>query len=288
MHRVLRDSSWPLRLTLTDADGEPVTASAVEAAVTDDAGDAITGSPFTATAGDEGGEWLVTIPASATATLGVHDVTWAATIGGGDEIRREQYEVVAGFTFELAQLRGLDNDAFADPAAWPGWKLRRARDAVEDKLEDLTAPSFRLRRRRVALDGSGTSVLMLPDLHPQRLVAATVDDVALDAGELADVRVDPVGWLVRDTLGAWGHGTKNVVVTYEHGYPITPEFVEKPCLKLARSYLADDNLPDRATGEQTPEGGIMRFTVAGRDGPTGVPEFDALVAQFPRGPRAIG
>ncbi len=50
-------------------------------------------------------------------------------------------------------------------------------------------------------------------------------------------------------------------------------------MTLAKHYLLDSPISDRAMSEST-DVGTIRYSVAGKDGPTGIPEVNAVIAQF--------
>lgn len=70
-------------------------------------------------------------------------------------------------------------------------------------------------------------------------------------------------------------------IVYIYGTSSMPEAVKEAVLALAAYYLRESAAPDRATGEAT-EAGFLRYTIAGRDGATGIPEIDAIAEQFGR------
>lgn len=70
-------------------------------------------------------------------------------------------------------------------------------------------------------------------------------------------------------------------VSYIHGRGPVPADVSAACARLAASYLVPSAIPDRATGEST-DAGFLRFTLAGVDGETGIPEVDAVILRHKR------
>jgi hypothetical protein len=67
-----------------------------------------------------------------------------------------------------------------------------------------------------------------------------------------------------------------VPVTYQHGSRVVTEDVSAAVARLAAYYLTPSNTPERATGQST-DAGFLRFTIAGVDGETGIPEVDAVI-----------
>ena len=70
-------------------------------------------------------------------------------------------------------------------------------------------------------------------------------------------------------------------IEYRWGCKSVPTAVAQAVYALASYYLRPDVTPSRATGEAT-EAGFLRFSLAGRDGATGLPEVDAIIEQFGR------
>lgn len=276
MDRILRGPGATIELRIYDAGGNLTNAGGGNgtADVVDSAGAAIAGSPFTATNSGTG-IYQVSIPATLT-TLDVYSVTWNLP----DTTEREtQFELVGSFLFTQADLRGLDM-VLADETAFPDAAIVDARENTEQRFESVADVSFTLRGAREAIDGSGRSSIVSRYHELRRLVSATVNGTAITAG---DVVVFPFGELYREA--GWSEGRRNVVALLEHGYATVPEPVRRAGLLYARSVLLRSALEqsDRATAVFTDIGGY-RLTLAGRDGPTGLPEVDAVLSQFGRRP----
>lgn len=71
-------------------------------------------------------------------------------------------------------------------------------------------------------------------------------------------------------------------VEYLYGYGEVPAQVSRAALELAAYMLRPSNRPIGATGEST-DAGFIRFTTAGQDGATDIPEVNAAIEQFGRG-----
>lgn len=88
------------------------------------------------------------------------------------------------------------------------------------------------------------------------------------------------GWkLVSDCQAVGPDGRASI--RYRYGLSEVPERVSEAVLALAAYYLRPSATPDRATGEST-EAGFIRYTLAGKDGATGLPEVDAAIEQYGR------
>lgn len=71
-------------------------------------------------------------------------------------------------------------------------------------------------------------------------------------------------------------------VEYIYGCGEVPAQVSRAALELAAYMLRPSNRPIGATGEST-DAGFIRFTTAGQDGATDIPEVNAAIEQFGRG-----
>jgi hypothetical protein len=268
--RILRSAAGTVQIQLYDSTGAVADpGGTVTAAVKDSAGVAIAGSPFTASGtGTNPRTFSVTL-----AILDTYDVTWTLP---DTSTRRTQFEVVGGFVFAVAELRAFDSLLSAKTAP----ELREIREIVEEKFEVGGNVSFTLRGHRVAVDGKGTDKVFVPDVEVRTLVAASIDSVALSAPEIAAVKVYPFGMLVRPS-SVWSLGWRNVSVLYEHGLADVPSAISRAAKKYARYLMLNSaaEASERATAMFTEAGGY-RLTLAGRDGPTGLPEVDAVLAEF--------
>ncbi len=70
----------------------------------------------------------------------------------------------------------------------------------------------------VTLDGSGTALLLLPELPVVEVTEVTVDDVETD-----DWTLGVHGVLTRPSGAVWPLGSGNVVVAYDHGQAVPDE-----------------------------------------------------------------
>jgi hypothetical protein len=284
--QILKDAGGEVTIVTYDASGTAADVNGNEAptvVVTDSGGNAVPGfTPSRTSAGN----YKATLP-NDLETLDVYDVTWSWANGQG---RRTQFEIVGGFLFTIAELRAFDANLTA--AAYPAATVRDVRAAVQERFRINAGVSFVPRGRRAFLDGSGRSYLVLPDVEVQKVASIDVDGAALAVGALANVKVYPHGEIVWDG-GTFAPGIRNVEVLYEHGMVSTPETIVRAALRYARHVLltappndaASEN--ERATAVITDVGGY-RLTIAGRDGPTGLPEVDAVLDQFGRAPGRVG
>jgi hypothetical protein len=108
---------------------------------------------------------------------------------------------------------------------------------------------------------------------------ATVDGTALTAPQLADLTWTPGG----SVYGyAWTGYYSNIVVGYEYGLPHPPPRIKQGLLRLAKQWLTNGPIDDRAAVYNIAEGGTYSMVVPGRNGSTfGMPELDAIINQSP-------
>lgn len=164
--------------------------------------------------------------------------------------------VVTRHYFDLAALKGMDDtDDFSEVSEEEFWAKRQ--EATE---------TFERNAHRSFVQQMGTTETFRGGF------------IWLDHNDVCDVLTP--GWrLVSDcqAVGPEGHS----VIRYRYGLTEVPERVSDAVLTLAAYYLRPSVTPDRATGEAT-EAGFIRYTLAGRDGATGLPEVDAAIEQFGR------
>lgn len=273
--RALQNTSHTATVTLyvdgvaTDATGS------VTYAVTNVVGTAVASG----TATDEPGTGIysVALTPAHTASLDTLTIAWTATIGGQAQIVRTVVEVVGGYLFTLNEARQhkpLDNTTTYTAAS-----IARARVVAEQALEEACERAFVPRYTRETINGHGLTRVELAHRNVRSARTVSVDGTALTATELESVLVDGSRYLY--TPGAWGSGVRNLVVGYEHGLDYPPPRVSRACLLLAKRFLVDSPIHDRATSVTTDDGTTQFFVTAGvRDAVFDVPEANAVVEEY--------
>lgn len=281
--------------TPTDATGT------VSVAVTDAAGDAVSSGNAV-----QAGTGVYTYALPGQAELNTLTATWTATIDAATVVETDEVEIVGGFLFSLTEGRGSD-DALKDTTKYPTADLLKARVEVEQELERITRRAFTRHYRRVALDGTGTRDLMLPDGGDEQVSGIVLRGVRLPlrsaamsqrAGrpfadlteaQLAALAVTRDGLLRRTDGGVWTEGIGNIVLGYEYGSDAPPADLKSVSLIRFRSRLnlRKTGIPDRATSYTAAEGGTYRLSMPGADA-TGIPEVDATYSRYSRGGNAGG
>lgn len=264
----------------------------VDGVATDAAGDAVTGTlkrldgtavgavlnaTKTAT-----GKYAVALPASA--VLDAWSLDWAGTVAGSAVVIRDYVEHAGGFLFDIGAARAAHRTT-ANPwnsARYSDDFLVAKRTAVEQEAEAIAHTAFVPRFARVALDGSGTDSLVVPDMDLRAVRSVKVADgygqpyTALGAGELAAVAPLDSGVLVRDDGSTWPRGRRNVIAEYEYGQDYTPTEVSDSAIMRLRYMVSSTrtSIPDRAISYTILEGGVYRMAQAGKRS-TGSPDIDA-------------
>jgi hypothetical protein len=305
MLRFLDGRDVVLLIDLHDDDGgHPAATGPFDVDVVDGAGIPLDGSPYVAVPVVHGvsegqghgpghshedldeptGTWQVTVPAGDLRGLDRYVASGAAELDdlSGSVPFRVEFDVAGGFLFEIRDLRAFDQ-TLEDVATYPAERLRHVRTDVEQRIENEAEVAFVPRGRRVDLDGSGEPLLLLPDVELRDLLEVTVDGVALDP---ADVVGHRYGALVHPTA-VWPAGVGNVRLRYTHGYDAAPGPVSRAAMLLAGEALHAPAVSARATSLNT-DVGAFRLSIAGRDGATGHPEVDAIIAQFGRRRPKVG
>lgn len=175
-------------------------------------------------------------------------------------------EVVSRHYFTLDQLKGY-GDGQDEFDQMPEEQLFQARQAATEVIECNACRSFVSRIGRTKDYGRG-SYLQLDHNDVSELLT---DGYRLES----DCQATRTACV---PLPCW--------VEYVYGYGEVPAQVSRAALELAAYMLRPSNRPVGATGEST-DAGFIRFTTAGRDGATDIPEVNAAIQQFGRGANPV-
>jgi len=152
-------------------------------------------------------------------------------------------EVVGGF---VTSLRSISKKLGTDTVA-PEPEVAMEREIALRDIEGACGVAFRNRYSREALDGPGTTDLLLS--HPQavKLLSVTVAGEEMD---LDGLRVTAQG--IVSGSANWPVGSGNIVVAYVHGYGSFPQ-AASPVRDLAAFRLtpAPSDVEERATSVTT-------------------------------------
>ncbi|MBC6458420.1 Ig-like domain-containing protein [Actinomadura sp. HBU206391] len=290
--RVLRTSAATLAHTFEVGEEPTDSTTPVTVAVTDANGTAVT-SGTAVSAGVDSGRYTFPLPGQA--LLGQLTVAWSATIAGAAVVQTDEVEIVGGFFFSLAQGRGSDS-SLSDPAKYPATELEVARLQTEEECEAICDRAFVPRYARMVLDGTGESDLVLTHPGPERsladvrsirsvTMAPRADEAftAFDTAELAALQVADDGTLRRLDGALFTRGYGNVVVELEYGLPAPSADLVRAALTRFRTWLnvARSGVPDRASSFTISDGGTYRLDMPGPF-KTGIPPVDAAYARYSR------
>lgn len=198
------------------------------------------------------------------------------------------HEALGELLFTLAQARAHDAAVLASSASYPDEAILRYRDLILDAFTDVCGRTWGARYGRQVLDGTGRGeiALVARDVSAVRTVSERASGsatlTAYGLGELADVLVYPDGRLVRETLGTFASGRRNVVVEFEHGVAPIPLEIREAALRLLRDQIVPSNLPDRATSQSNEFGAFSLSTAGMRGAWFGIPRVDSVLDRYRR------
>ena len=186
----------------------------------------------------------------------------------GETLHTSYAEVVSSHYFRLDELRayGDGQDDFED---MDEEALFMARQAATEVFEQNARRSF-VRRIGKTKDYGKHHMFYLDDNDVYELITEHYRLVS-DCQAECD-------WSTSQAFPVW--------VEYYYGRDSIPAQVSRAVLVLAAYMLRPTNRPIGATGEST-GAGYIRFTTAGIDGATDVPEVNAAIEQFGRGVRYL-
>lgn len=290
--RILAGTRGELRVQVSQ-DGLPVAITSPGVVLTNaDTGAAIT--PASAVAAEETGKLVQVLSGSETATPQRIKAAWTANVDGQAMTFTTYHEVVGDVLFTLAQARAWDGGALGSKERYPDATVLEARDRVAEAFEDICGVSFGTRGTRETLDGTGGDTAWLSRMECQAVSAAATRDAggttwtALTASELADCLLWPNGKLVRESLGTWPAGSRNVRVDYTHGHARVPLEIREAALMVVRERLTGTDLP-RNSLTQVNELGTFRLATPGERGAWfGIPVVDEALRRYRRRLPGVG
>jgi hypothetical protein len=179
-------------------------------------------------------------------------------------------EVVGGFLFSVAQARALK--PLNDTTRYPTQAIIDARTLAESALEDACDVAFVPRARTVTTIASGSTLSL--GVNRVRSVGSITDY----EGTVTDLTTTWIagGMVVGTTV--WS--ARPLTVRVEHGYDTPPPRVSAACLLLAKNWLIKGPIDDRATAVTTDDGTFSMATPGLRGSSFGLPEVDAVVAEY--------
>lgn len=259
---------------VTEAAGVPADPSPASATVTITRADGT--AIVTAAAATHGangsGEFSYTLPAVDNDRLDVLTAVWTSSLGTLTTVT----EIVGAFLFTTRELRAFDSD-LADTTLYPYAKVIDARNFAEQTLEDLCGVAFAPRYSIKDVSGDGSTFITVRS-HVSAVRSLTVDGAAVSAATLDALRVDRDGTVY--SPGVFTTGFANYRIGYEHGHTTVPERVKVAALILAKHYLLNNPIDDRATSLSTEDGTFALVTPGLGGAPTQFPEVNAVVKAY--------
>lgn len=276
MQRIVRGLSATLSYTFySDGTATNPSPDATTVTITRDDGTAIvTGAA--ATEGATAGVVTYTLTPAQTATLDILTVAWTATFGGQAQTFTDIVEVAGGVLFTIAQARAVS--PLNDTSTYTTARIVEARTMVETALEDACGVAFVPRYKRQFVSGNGRSTVILPP-RTTAIRSVTLDGAVVSQGYVDTMRLLPTGEVYYPSW--WSQGYANYEIAFEHGYDYPPPRVTHAALKLAKRYLVDSPVSDRATTLTTEDGTTQFLVTAGvRQAVFDIPEANAVVDQY--------
>lgn len=272
MVRVLKGTEAELRVTLYQ-DGDPTDAAGIPTVTITRNGETIVQAGTTEKVAGEVGVYSYRVP-PAEVQLGALTATWHATLNGVPQEFTTHALVVGAHTVGLAEIRSLEPLGAA--ARFPDDRLREARAAAEEALEEACGVAFSARVSVCRIDGLGGHDLLLPVVEARRVLSLEIDgeDVGVDGLE-----VYPEGVIYRQD--GFPVGRRNVRAVVEHGFDVPPARVGHAVKLLCRYLLVDSPVDDRASSFSNEDGTTTTFVTAGVRGAVfSIPEANAVVHQY--------
>jgi hypothetical protein len=191
--------------------------------------------------------------------------------------------------FTTAEARAFDygtTDVLGNNTTYPDADLTAAEARIRAHFERICRVAFfptTVTDEYHSGDGSQILSLSWPKVTSVTAVSTRSDSTwtALTADELADLHIDPdLDWCLYREGSCWPTGTRNIKVTYVHGFSSVPTPIKRAALICACAELIPSEISSRATSYSD---GTMSFqlTYAG-SAPhwTGIPEVDAVLELY--------
>jgi hypothetical protein len=184
-------------------------------------------------------------------------------------------EIVGGFYFTVAEALALP-----ELTGKSAIEIAAVRTLAEQAFEDAAGVAFVPRYERVQVTPGSGALIGLPK-SPVRAIRDVSEVTSLGASPVT-VTLSEVGYTTEGIYrpNGWTVVPHGVTVGYEFGRDCPPERVKRAVLLLAKNWLIDGPIDDRATGIPT-DGGIITLSTPGQRGVVfGLPEVEAALEQY--------
>ncbi len=250
MERILKNTQATISVVY-EVDGVPTNPTPNTATVTITSGDGtIIVNAAAATVGTTG-KFSHTLTAAQTLLLDTLTAAWTSSLG----TLTTTTEIAGGFLFTISQARALA--PLNNATTYPTQAIIDTRTLVESALEHACDVAFVPRYARHKVRASSSTDMTL--LNTPRVTAIR------SATEITD---DPY------------LGPGYYMVAYEHGHPYPPPRVSEAALLWAKNHLVKGPIDDRTTAFSSEDGTFTLATPGMRGSWVGIPEVDAVIAQY--------
>lgn len=211
------------------------------------------------------------VSAAQTATLDSWTLSWESTLKG---TLTDECEITGGFLFALTDLAAVKvGQSGTIGTTYTTAQMVAVRTLVEQALEDACAVAFVPRYRRETFSGNGSCSVMTDRPLVSNVRSASVDGAVTTVSSFTSAGV--VTTTARLSVGS------TVVVAYEHGWTSPPARASNAGLLLARRWLTDGPIDDRATALSIEGVGTYSMVTPGMRGVMfDLPEVNAVVQQY--------
>lgn len=181
---------------------------------------------------------------------------------------------------EARAFRQGGETPLSNTTTYPAGDITAAAARIKDRFEQICRVSLEPSTSTTyTFDGTGTDTVLLPHVKPLAVTAATNADTALSASELTNLKVYNDG-RVRRKYARWSRGYRNCSITYTHGWAAVPAPIKRAAIQMAIHDLCGSNIPMRATSQANELGTFRIATAGGERSWTGLPEVDAVLAEY--------
>jgi hypothetical protein len=224
-----------------------------------DGGNVVVDAALSATVADG----VATVHVGSLPAFDIYEIRWSD--GASDFV-----ELVERPYFTLAEFRAYQTGAKMSSSISDD-QLSETRAQVEDVFDDSAGHPFCLRGQRETIYGNGRNTYQLSACDVSEIVSCLVDGVSVSCSLFGTMHVHLPSPVYPGSI---------ICVHYTHGDRRPAGALKHNALVYANSLIGAPSVNPRATGMQN-ELGYMKFSVAGRDGATGIPEVDAFLSGDP-------
>ena len=288
---ILVNTAAALEITI-DSDGDPTDADAAPTVTVTRADGTVLVAAATATKPAGVGIYRHRLTAAQTAQPDVLTSVWSFAIRAEAMTIGTVQEIVGAHLFTDPEARahsvGADTTApLSDATKYPDAVLHDARDRITDRFAAICGVSFIPRFALEIQDGRAGVDLLVDRTRATALISIATRVLgatawtAFTAAELADTQLETHGELIRETLGVFPTGRRNVRVQYVHGWERVPTPIRDAALDVL-VHTETRRGSDPRILSATNELGTIRYAVPGGSiAPHyGLPDADAVLKDY--------